>query len=103
MVAAAAETVRDALPLHHQAALHAPEWVELPPLARQSRGLAVQPLQLADDVVISGDVVGAVGHVVFLRDPDGTFALDLGDLKGRVIDLAPEGAGPRPVVQLGLF
>ena len=49
------------------------------------------------------DVVGAVGHVLFLDDGDGVFALDMGALKGRMLDWEPADTAKKPVVQLGLF
>jgi hypothetical protein len=98
----AAATLRAALPAWAHSSLHEPELVVQPAFARASRVIGVQPMQLADDVLIEGEVVGAVGHVLFVRDADGTFALDLGELKGRVLEL-DAGGGRRPVVQLGLF
>jgi hypothetical protein len=103
LVLDAAARLADELPGWMVSYLHAPELVEQPAFASASRALSVQPLQLADDVVVDGVVVGAVGHVAFLDDGDGVFALDLGELKGRVLDWEPEGSGKRPVVQLGLF
>lgn len=99
----AAGRLREELPTWMHAYLHAPELVEQPAFAAASRALSVQPMQLADDVVLEGTVVGAVGHVVFLDDGDGTFALDLGALKGRLLEWEPEAGAPKPVVQLGLF
>jgi len=98
---AAAELPRLLDPAYH-GALYPPQLVPQPQLAVRSRSLSVQPLQLADDVVLAGEVVGGIGHVVFLRDDDGVFAVDLGDLKARVLELDPRG-GRKPVVQLGLF
>ncbi len=98
----AAATLGDVLPDSYHDYLHPPEVVEPPALAAASRSLQVQPVQLHDDVVIAGQVVGAVGHVVFVEDDDGVFAFDLGELKARVIELSPQG-GKKPVVQLGLF
>jgi len=54
-------------------------------------------------VVAEGSVVGAVGHVLFVEDETGCFALDLGALKARVLEFEPQGPKKRPVVQLGLF
>jgi hypothetical protein len=99
----AAERLRDELPERFVGLLHTPELVQAPPLAVDSRSLSVQPVQLEPGVVLAGEVVGAVGHVVFLRDDDGVFAFDLGELKGRVVDLSPDDGGRKPVVQLGLF
>lgn len=102
-VRAAAATLRDVLEPEHHAYLHPPRLVPTPALARASRTLSVQPVALEEGAVLDGDVVGAIGHVVFVRDDDAVVvALDLGALKGRVIELDPRG-GRKPVVQLGLF
>jgi len=98
----AAATLPELLPPQFHDALYPPVLVPQPALAVRSRELSVQPLQLDDDVVLRGEVVGAIGHVVFVRDEDGVFAVDLGDLKARVLELNPRG-GKKPVVQLGLF
>ena len=63
----------------------------------------LQALSLEPDTTIEGEVVGGVGHVVFLEETDGRFALDLGALKARVLELDPTARGRRPSVQLGLF
>jgi hypothetical protein len=44
-----------------------------------------------------------VGHVLFLDDGVGRFALDLGALRGRVVEFDPVGPKRKPRVQLGLF
>ncbi len=91
------------LPAEYHPLLHEPKWVWAPDIALESRGLPVTPLPLQDDAHIRGEVVGAVGHVVFLKDEDATFALDLGALKARRLLFDPPGAGRKPVVQLGMF
>ena len=99
----AIERVQEELPIELHRHLHPPEPVPQPDWATRSRSLAVQPLNNLDDAVLEGEVVGAIGHVLFLDDGDGTFALDLGDLKGRMLDWHPDRAAKKPVVQLGLF
>jgi hypothetical protein len=103
LVLEAASSVRDVLPANYHRHLHRPELVEQPPLAVTSRALPVNELRVDDDRVVEGDVVGAVGHVLFVADADGCFALDLGALKGRWIEWDPVGPRRRPVAQLGLF
>lgn len=103
LVEEAAAGVRDLLPEEFHPWLHAPEWVEQPEWAEASRSLAFQELPVQEDTVIEGDVVGAVGHVLFLEDETGRYALDMASLKTRVIQPDPEGPRARPTVQLGLF
>jgi hypothetical protein len=103
LVQTAAARVQDALPQSYHAHLHPPEPVDQPPLARNSRGLPLNELKVEDDRVIEGEVAGAVGHLLFVRDADGCFALDLGELKGRWIEWDPPGPRRRPMAQLGLF
>ena len=91
------------LPAWTHTHLHPPVPVPQPALAVASRALPVQPLELLDDALLDGEVVGAVGHVLFLDDGDGVFALDLGALKGRMLEWEPEDDAKKPVVQLGLF
>ena len=83
--------------------LHTPAFIEIPELARKSRGMAVNDLPVHPGTVIEGDVTGAVGHVLFIDDGDGRFALDLGQLAGWIVEFDPEGPKTRPQVQLGLF
>ncbi|MEZ4236254.1 MAG: DUF2797 domain-containing protein [Myxococcota bacterium] len=103
LVLEAAGDAREMLPPRYHRHLHRPELVAQPPLATQSRGLPVNELKVDDDRVVEGQVVGAVGHVLFVEDGDGCFALDLGALKGRWIEWDPTGPRRRPVAQLGLF
>lgn len=103
LVLDAADGLRDVLPPEYHRHLHAPIVVDQPTFAVQSRGLPVNELRVDDDRVVEGRVVGAVGHLLFLAESDGTFALDLGELKGRWIEWDPAGPRLRPVAQLGLF
>lgn len=103
LVREAAETLPYRVPEAYHALLHPPEFVEQPELAVRSRALQVNTLPVEAGTTLEGDVVGAVGHVVFLEDGDGTFALDLGALRAHVVELDPEGPRRRPSVQLGLF
>ncbi len=102
-VAEAVRSLSDVLPPDHHASLHPPVFVQQPELAVRSRSLAVNELLVEDDRVIEGEVAGAVGHVLFLRDADGCFALDLGGLRARWIEWDPAGPRKRPQAQLGLF
>jgi hypothetical protein len=103
LVIEASATLKDVLPPPYHGLLHAPVFVPQPALARQSRGLTVNELRLEDDRVVEGDVVGAIGHLLFLAEVDGTFALDLGELKARRIEWDPAGPRKKAVAQLGLF
>ncbi len=103
LVLDAADHLPDDLPGWMHGYLHAPEPVPQPALAVASRALTVQPMEDLEDVVLDGEVVGAVGHILFLDDGDGVFALDLGALKGRMLDWTPDAGAKKPVVQLGLF
>jgi hypothetical protein len=103
LVLDAASRLKQELPGWMHAHLHPPQPVPQPAFAVASRSLSVQPLEQLDEMVLEGEVVGAVGHVVFLDDGDGVFALDLGALKGRMLDWEPDDAAKKPVVQLGLF
>jgi hypothetical protein len=103
LVLEAAAGLREALPSIYHRHLHAPELVAQPPLAVTSRALPLNELRVDDDRVVEGEVVGAVGHVLYVEDADGCFALDLGELKGRWIEWDPAGPRRRPVAQLGLF
>lgn len=110
-VDAARDRVRDAvrhlgdqLPSDLRWPLHPPHWVEAPALALRSRGFPVNALPVLPDTVIEGQVAGAIGHVLFLDDGDGRFALDLGALVGRFVDFDPSGPRQKkPQVQMGLF
>ena len=103
LITAAFENLPHQLPVQYHGLLHEPKWVWAPSIALESRGLPVNPLPLQDDVHIRGEIAGAVGHVVFLKDEDGRFALDLGALKGRRLLFDPKDEGRKPVVQLGMF
>lgn len=103
LVIDATHTLRDVLPREYHSALHAPIFVPQPALAVHSRRLTVNELRLEDDRVVEGVVVGAIGHLLFLEEADGRFALDLGALKGRWIEWDPEGPRRKPEAQLGLF
>ncbi|MFT4621801.1 MAG: hypothetical protein ACI8PZ_000453 [Myxococcota bacterium] len=102
-VRTAAAELRDVIPRAMHVLLHPPEFVRMPPLAVESRQIRVNALPIQEGTVIEGQVVGAVGHVLFLQDDAGKFALDLGSLKGRVLEPDPDGPRRRPTVQLGLF
>ena len=91
------------LPADYHGELHAPVFVDQPGLAVRSRSLSINELRVEDDRVVEGDVVGAVGHLLFVRDVDGCFALDLGELKARWIEWDPAGPRRRAEAQLGLF
>lgn len=102
-VLAAARTLPRLLPARYHRFLHAPELVAQPELAVRSRALAAQPMPVTPGTVLSGQVAGAIGHVLFLRDEDGVFAVDLGDLVARVVEFDTDRPARRPEVQLGLF
>ncbi len=103
LVLEASKGVRAELHPRYHKHLHAPVVVTQPELARASRGMAVQQLTIADDRVVEGRVVGAVGHVLFVEESDGRFALDLGALKARRIEFDPAGPRRKAEAQLGLF
>lgn len=103
LVLEANRSLRDVLSRDYHVHLHTPVFVPQPALAQRSRALTVNELRLADDRVVEGEVVGAVGHLVFLQEADGCFALDLGALKGRRIEWDPEGPRRKAEAQLGLF
>jgi len=102
-VAQATTELHGALPREYHTHLHDPVWVEQPEIAKQSRRLAIQELRVDDGRVVEGGVVGAVGHLLFVDDGDGCWALDLGELRGRRIEWDPEGPRRRAQAQLGLF
>ncbi len=83
--------------------LHSPVFIEMPELTLSSRGMAVNDLPIEPGTVIEGDVAGAIGHVLFIDDGDGRFAVDLGGLVGWIVDFDPKGPKTKPQVQLGLF
>lgn len=99
----AARALPGLLPQRYHPLLHAPALVDQPELATRSRSLGAQPMPVTPGTVLSGEVAGAVGHVLFVRDDDGVFAVDLGDLVTRVVELDTARAARRPAVQLGLF
>lgn len=103
LVLEATRDLRKVLPRGYHRHLHKPSFVDQPELAVRSRARTINELRLEDDRVVEGTVVGAVGHLVFLEDADGCFALDLGDLKGRRIEWDPAGPRRRASAQLGLF
>jgi len=99
----AANALPDILPDAYHQWLHAPHFVELPEVALRSRGMSATQMPIQPGRMLDGEVVGAVGHVLYLSQHDATVAVDLGALKARVIDLEPVGPRKRPEVQLGLF
>jgi hypothetical protein len=103
LVTDAAGELTRVLPRRYRRYLHAPELVEQPALARQSRRHRASALRLEADRVVEGAVVGAVGHLLFVQDDDGCFSLDLGELRGRQIEWDPAGPRRRATAQLGLF
>lgn len=103
LVRASAQSLEAILPFDYHDHLQAPVFVDLPPLAVASRALAINELRVEDDRVVEGNVVGAVGHLLFVEDTDGRFALDLGELRGRWIEWDPPGPRRRAEAQLGLF
>lgn len=103
LVLDAARSLPGVLPDGYHRHLHPPRVVEQPVFAVSSRTLPLNELKLDDDRVVEGQVVGAIGHVLFVEDSDGCFALDLGNLKGRWLEWDPPGPRKRPVAQLGLF
>lgn len=103
LVIEATHDLRQVLPPEYHAHLHAPVFVPQPELAVRSRALTVNELRLEDHRVVEGEVVGAVGHLLFVEDEDGRFALDLGELKARRIEWDPGGPRRKATAQLGLF
>ena len=99
----AARSLEAILPSDYHPDLHAPVFVDPPPLAVKSRSLAINELRVEDDRVVEGEVIGAIGHLLFLQDGDGCFALDLGALRSRWIEWDPPGPRRRAEAQLGLF
>jgi hypothetical protein len=96
-------TLRSRLPVDLATLIHDPVFVRAPPLAHRARGWPVVPMPVEADTVIDGTLAGAIGHLVFLDEADGRFALDLASLKTRVVELDPVEDGKKPTVQLGLF
>ena len=83
--------------------LHEPDPYHAPEMARRARGWSVQRLPVEPGTRIRGRLAGAIGHLAFLEDTEGRFAVDLGDLRTRMVIRNPSGEGRRPVVQLGMF
>lgn len=102
LVMSVAASLRDRVAPEYHDLLCDPVLVQMPPLSEKARGWQVVELPVADDVLVAGTVVGAIGHLLFVDEADGRFAVDLGELKARVIELEPKG-GRKPTVQLGLF
>lgn len=103
LVLAAAARLPELLPQRLHALLHPPLLVEQPELAVRSRKLPVLPQPVQPGTQILGRVAGAVGHTLFVEDDDGVFAVDLGELVGRIVEFDPRRRARRPEVQLGLF
>lgn len=100
----AASRLPELLPARYHEALITPRPVPLPEKSRQARGRSYDLLATAPGHLLSGEVVQAVGHLIAVRDDAGTFFIDLGELKARVVDLDPPlGAGRKSTVQLSLF
>lgn len=82
-----------------------PQFVPLPPIATRTRealaGVALLPLE--EGRLISGEVIGGVGHLALLEEPAGRFLLDLGALTGHRVDPDPPRGLKRPRVQLSLL
>ena len=103
LVADSATSLEAILPSDYHEHLHPPVFVDPPALAVRSRALAINELRVEDDRVVEGEVVGAIGHLLFVQDGDGCFAVDLGELRSRWIEWDPEGPRRRAEAQLGLF
>lgn len=101
-IVATARELRERVAPEYHDLLRPPTFVKTPPLAERARGWQVVELPVEDDSVVEGQVVGAIGHLLFVEESDGRFALDLGELKARVVERNPTG-GKKPTVQLGLF
>ena len=98
------QTLKGRLPQDLATLIHQPIFVHPPPLAQKARGWPVVPMPVEAGTLIEGTLAGAIGHLVFLHEQDGRFALDMAALKTRIVELdPPEGEGRKPTVQLGLF
>ena len=120
-ILAAYAMVRDGVPADLAAALHAPEFVALPPPADRtsidvaaaagSGGGGVQVPQVRSLPVraghtIRGQICGVRGAFVLLDTaaaPGVYGVLDLSQLRARMVDLAPAAAAPLPPAQLRLL
>ena len=88
----------------YRSLLHPLDFVTPPPLAVRTRkelGIETE-LGVHEGRLVAGQIVGAVGHVLVLQD-GGRFFVDLGELKGRLIDPDPPADVRRAPVQLGLL
>lgn len=92
-VLAALDEISRALPDSMHEALHPPEPMRQPALARRARTYSyLQSLPLRPGSTVAGEVLGAVGSLVVLDDGGGAAALDLADLRCRVIEMQPSTA-----------
>lgn len=98
-IEAAYADLRAQLPAEYTQYLHAPRFVTPAFFGWQQQ---LERVPLAPGESVSGEVVGARGHIVLLNDGAGAFAVDIGALKSWYVDL--DGASGRtPARQLGLF
>ena len=87
-ILAALDEIGRALPDSMHDALHPPEPMRQPALARRARTYSyLQSLPLRPGSTVAGEVLGAVGSLVVLDDGGGAAALDLADLRCRVIEM----------------
>jgi hypothetical protein len=92
-VLAALDEIARALPASMHDALHPPEPTRQPELARRARSYSyLQSLPLRPGSTVAGEVLGAVGSLVVLDDGGGAAALDLAELRCRVIEMQPRTA-----------
>jgi hypothetical protein len=85
------------------AALHAPVFVTLPPAERYEGRLTAQPIPIEPGRTIRGEVRAVRGGFALLDVQGVPGVLDLGELRGRKVDLTPRVAAPPAASQLSLF
>lgn len=102
-IVAAFEMLRASLTIPEAAALHHPEFVTLPPRETYAGAITAHHIRVAPGLTIRGRIRHVRGGFALLDVQGQPGILDLGELRGRKLDLTLRPATPPPASQLSLF
>lgn len=102
-VSAAWGRLRDELTGEETAALHEPEFVTVPPRGAYEGEIPAQGIPVEAGRTIRGEVRRVRGGFALVEVMGVPGVLDLGELRGRKVDLTPREAAPPAPSQLSLF
>ena len=102
-IRAAYAMLRERLAIEDAAALHEPRFVTVPPRESYAGDVPAFVIPIAPGVTIRGHVRHIRGGFALLDVLGVPGILDLGELRGRKLDLTPRDPAPPPASQLSLF